>query len=210
MKYHNTETSQLVDLISQRIGMLRENMADVCQMLSELDARGETHPAMGVGPLRHYKLVSTGVLSSLAAFTFGGIPSILEKLKGMSLDQQDKIAKGEKLEVVTIDAKGAVVIDHKPITRLAQPELDRVIVKAKIVPAKHQEKAARSAAARQPVRTTTTSRIKVDKKARQIIFGNMKFAPEDLTDALRELGFRMIRIEGVKPKRHSVQEERVM
>lgn len=207
MKYHNTESSQLFELIQQRIGTLRDNMADVCHMLAELDSRGETHPAMGVGALRHFKLVANGTLSPLAAFVFNGIPSILDKLKGMPLDQQEGIAKGEKLDVVTIDLKGAVVVEQKPITRLAQPELNRVIVNAKIVPVKDQEKAARAAAARQPVRATTTSRIKVDKKARQLIFGNMKFAPEDLTDALRELGFRMVRIERVKETSQKVREE---
>lgn len=194
-RFHNMSVDKLLVLLTNKVNHSVTAIQDAAEILYELHTRGESHPFMREGIFKFYKEIARLELSPKAVMVFAGIPSILNQIKGLPLEQQDAIAMGETVSVVEIDAKGGLTVVEKPVLRLNQKQLERVIQNGCIVPVSEQEKKARAEAAKVPIKTNAVSRIKVDKKSKLLIFGAMKFSPEDLRDSLRELGFKLTRID---------------
>lgn len=191
--YNNHDTNALFDLLTTVANDTAKGIKQAADILVELKKRGESHPFTKGSVLKHYEAISSGKLTPLAAMTFGGVDVIVKRMILLPAKLQNDIACGEALPVAEVDAMGNVIKTEKVITRMSMRDLDLVFSKDKVRDIHTQERILRSKSA--PVAPLAPrERVGVDEKTGKLIFGNMKVGPEELRSALRQLGFRIVRI----------------
>jgi len=160
----------------------------------ELYKRGERHPFMRSGVLRWYSDIAQGNLSAHAVLAFGGVGTIIRKLIGMDLLQQQDLANGALVEIAEHDAEGKIVRGKKRILQMTTRQLDMVFDKGAVVSFERQKKilAARGKDVR---RSSVAMTFRSDPDTGEIVCGQMRINLSDpgFITAVHELGFQIVR-----------------
>lgn len=193
-KLHNAETKALTARLATLTGRTAEMIGEAALILMELHTRKIKHPLMRDGVLGYFAEISNGQLSAKAVLAFAGVHTILKRLIGMPLDQQDAFAAGGRATIAVHDRAGKIISDQKPLVQMSARQLDVAFDKGIARPFAEQRKVL---GARQPAtsrrRSTSTLSIRADLAAGEIICGQLRFKPHDLAAAMKVLGFKIIR-----------------
>lgn len=195
-KYAHYKTDALKALLEKANNHLAGAIMETCEILLELHKRGERHPYMREGVLRWFESIAKGRLSIHAAIAFAGVGTIIRKLDGMDLLQQQALANGGKVVIAEHDAAGKVVRAEKPILQLTTRQLDLAFDAGMAVPFEKQRKilAARSVGPDKR-RSSVALNFRADPEKGEIICGQMRIDISDpgFLSALNELGFQIVR-----------------
>lgn len=192
-KYHNYTTDVLKTALTKINVKIAEGVIAASEILLELARRGERHPYMRGGLFRWYEPLANRTLSAHAAIAFGGVGTIIRKLVGMDLLQQQELANGGKVVVAEHDATGKIIRVEKPILQLTTRQLDLAFDNGAFVPFETQRK---TLGKRQPDvrRSSVPLEIRADMETGEVVCGQMRFTPLSLVPALKKLGFKIEKI----------------
>jgi hypothetical protein len=198
-KYHNQTVPELFASLKGAVLDSAASLKEASEILVELRSRGESHPFMYEGVLRWHREIADGRLSALAVIAFGGMQTILSRLVGLPLKEQDAYAQGETASVAEIEPKsGNVVRAEKPILRLPADQLDLVFAapgKVRSFEAQRKLLISRKGAAKvSPLPRREHSMLWADVRSGEVVYGNIRMKPSDLAGPLSELGFKIERV----------------
>lgn len=148
------------------------------------------------GMFRWYREVSTGRMSPRAVMAFAGLGTILNRVLDLPLAKQDKIAAGEPINYVEMNAQRTdVVRDAKPIIQLSADALDVVFeAPGKMRSVTAQERVVRSKSPRRPSSPDPTPIFVAHPDTGEITCGGMRFKPALLEKPLAKLGLKIVAI----------------
>lgn len=169
---------------------LQTKVKELADLLTELRKRGQTHPLMFVPILKDFAAISSGKLSVNAALEFGGNSALMEQVKKMPVARQDDLANGGTIPVVEINPQGKQVTVQRRVGQLTNRDLNRVLNNGKVASVAAQKKSLTPAAQLKEV-----AGLIVDITNRKLQIGGKSIAPMELAKPLKELGFRLVRID---------------
>lgn len=189
-EFHNMTTSVLFTLLEQTVDHNAGSLERACRILAALKTRGERHEWMKKGAFRYFQEITDGRLSALAALTFDRT-NILKKIVDYPIELQNKLAKGEFIDVYRIDERSAVVADKRTAVQLNARQIKLVFGKHHIRNVVEQEKLLRAEIPKTPA--LKLPRIIVDLQTNSLRVGKMKIEPHELIEPLRALGYQITR-----------------
>lgn len=194
-EYSNLTVAQINQRLQQALSTTAEAIETVCQLLYELASRGENHQLMRDGVFRWYREISTGQLSPQAVFAFAGVSTILSRLIGFPITKQERIALGEPIPVVEMNATRTNVLRvEKPIIQLSTAALDIAFeAPGKLRSVTAQEKIVRNVSP--PSRREPTPIFIAHPDTGEITCGGMRFKPALLEKPLAKLGLKIVAIQ---------------
>ncbi|AGR47958.1 hypothetical protein PHIM7_244 [Sinorhizobium phage phiM7] len=193
-KLHNFSTEQLLSKLEASIRKGVDALAEGCEIIGELEKRGEVIPLMTSGLYKWYKEINAGSLLPELVIKFAGADHILSRLVGAPKKEQLEYASTGKIKVAEMDRKGEIREVEKPIARLNIEKLDLVLENGKKKTFKQQVNHLQTAAITKPSKPITTSpSVRADTKAGVLIIGGRRVEPHTLFDAMAELGFTVTR-----------------
>lgn len=201
-KYEKMSTPDLIAEFNSVMKLHVEgHIKRASEILVVLHARGERLPAMREGVLRWFAPLAEGTLTPKAAITFAGVGSIVRKLIGCTPELQDRLANGEKISVAVHNNAGEIVIEQRTLLQLTTRQLDLVFDEGSGLRGTLRQK--RLLAQRKPDvrRSTVAINIRADAATGEIVCGQMRFKPDQLTAALKDLGFKIERLTPPKKSR---------
>lgn len=195
-KHHNSETKVLLARLGRLTDRTAEAIAEAALILLELHTRKVTHPLMRDGVLSYYAEICDGRLSAKAVLAFAGVHSILKRIVGMPLDQQDAFAAGGRATIAEHNRDGKIVSQQKPLIQMTAGQLDVAFDKGIPRPFAEQRKIlnVREPPAPRRRRGSTLS-IRADLVRGEIICGQLRFTPHQLGAAMKTLGYEIRKIE---------------
>ncbi|MGX7874473.1 hypothetical protein ACVDG5_018435 [Mesorhizobium sp. ORM6] len=198
--YGNQSVESLYALLNDVVLDIASNLQKACEILYELKARGEHHLLMREGLLRRFEDIASGKLSARAAITFSGVNVILDRITGLPLEEQERLAETGSVAVAELDAKGQVTETQKPILTMAKTDLERVFGVGEIRSVEKQEQLIRQQASTKAATPayTPTPRIRVDWKTKKLVLSVQRITVEELREPLRQLGFSIVRLKDAR------------
>lgn len=193
-------TEELHQRLGRCLQVTSDALTEAAAIWSELSRRGEA-PRVLSGIAQWLPRLSRGDLSAEAVIAFAGIPAVLSRLTGMALDLQKKLADGETIPIAVFNEDGDAVAENKPLCQLSHREILLAIEGGEIRPISAQINSLKRG--RSAVRATgpyASVTIKADHETGMLIIGRARIKPEEEMAALRELGWRLEKIE---PRRKS-------
>lgn len=188
-KLNTLSTEQLLSKLEASIRKGVQALAEGCEVLGELEARGEVIPLMTSGLYKWYKQINNGSLLPELVIKFAGADHILSRLVGASKTDQLEYAKTGKIKIAEIDRKGEIREVEKPIVRLNIDKLDQVIIGGKRQTFKQQVNKLKEVKITKPKPVTTAPSVTADVANGVLIIGHRRVEPHTLFDALAQLGF---------------------
>lgn len=196
-RFHNLTTPALVQELETLTNVTAASIKSAATILQELKTRGETHPLMREGAFRFYQEIAANKLSAKAVLAFAGVNSILRNLIGLPMEKQDAFAKGAKLTIATHDTTGKIKSVEKPLIQLSVRQLDLAFDGAGGVRAFNEQAqiiSARTANRPSSRRSILPVAIRADQKTGELVCGQLRFTPHQLTAAMQKLGFKIVRV----------------
>jgi len=190
MNYSNMTTEELNTRIQLCATDLQTKVKELAGLLAELRKRGQHHPLMSVPILKDFAAIASGKLSVNAALEFGGNDTLMEQVKQMPVTQQEDLANGGTIAVVEISPQGKQVTVQRKVNQLTNRDLGRVLNKGKVASVAAQKKTLTPAAQLKEV-----AGLIVDITNQKLQIGGKSVAPMELVKPLKELGFRLVRID---------------
>lgn len=189
-RLHNTSTADIRAELDQIVSDTAEWMQRAAVLLVELRRRKERHPLMSSNTLRHFVLIADGKLDAAAALAVGGNRNLVRALSAIPLDQQFDYATRRTVEVVERTPDGRDVIEHRHITHLSNPTLDRVFSDGRILSVEEQRQALGAKPNRERVGC-----VLVDHDESALVISKKHIKPLELVAPLKALGFKLVRID---------------
>lgn len=186
------DTPSLENELRRVLSVTIENIAYLGTIWRELDRRGVDLSAYRQGLGRFLPMIAGGHLAPEAMIKFIGNITILRSIQTLPIEDQKRLAKGDKIEIADIDRSGKIVRRKIFARELTSGQAKIVFDYGRIRSAKEQENMlleAISPTKRRERKKEPTARkytVNVDPKAKTIRIGRMSFPTEIVIDALRK------------------------
>ena len=137
--------------------------------------------------------ISEGLVDPKTLICFGGDDHALLSAVKLPVDAQNEINQGQKIPVAVHNIKGEIERKEMSFIYMTHKEREQVIGRNGLRSFSSQKKLV---AMRKPRkhRSKNSLRVEADTANQEIIIGQMRVKPKELSRALRELGFEMKRI----------------
>jgi hypothetical protein len=191
INFHNLSTAELFERLNASTAESEEYFKEQCWILLELSNRGEWCPAMKRAPTKFFRMVTSGEVSARAVYLLHEFEPVLKALAGLPPERQNSLAVGEEIAVAEFDASGEIVTRMKTVETLTAAELSRVFRNGAIRIVAQQTKELRKAPAPKPRKT---GKVVADRENGILVLHCRRVHPEDLTEPLKELGFKLERL----------------
>lgn len=100
------ETPELKQLLSAAVSVTAQYIQFIARVWHELESRGEDLSELRSGLMRYLPLVHDGKLDASVVISFAGQQLLLREIALMPVDEQKRLAGGEKIPLVTQNAAG--------------------------------------------------------------------------------------------------------
>lgn len=169
-----------------------EAVREVCDILTEMKARGMDHPLMRHRVYKFHVEVSTGELTAEAALMLNVKPEVIKAVKGLPAEVQNELATGKRIDVLTYDDAGNVIHSKRTALSLKPAEIARAIGREGIRSLTQQRAIVAEQAPEPPAPVTLPRvRIRADTETGELLIGAHRVRPEQLAEALAELGLML-------------------
>ncbi len=206
MKYTDMTAQMLSQRINELMASAQADILEVCKIMVELERRQLSHPAMGKGIFKRFRAIAKGDLLPLAAEMFAD-DIIVDNLIGMPLEEQREIAMGKALPVAEATTTGEIVMRERKIEQLRLKDIPRVLSGGAIIPFRQQKAAlAKTLKPKAVNRSDDFTKIKADLRKQEIVVGRVRLKVTELAGPLKELGYKLERINPVRRGRPSKEE----
>lgn len=103
---NNLSVQQLRAELAQSLTMSAQHLAYLAGIWAELERRGEDLSDLKTGLATYLPQIAAGRLSAAAVIRFAGQPTVLRSISTLSLTEQEALANGKSLNVLTIGSNG--------------------------------------------------------------------------------------------------------
>jgi hypothetical protein len=197
-KYHNQTSAELRKQLKALDGQIGDMMAVRCQIMMVLHERGDLKPQDKVGPYFWFAFIARGELSPAIALLYGDgriAQSICRRLAaGVPLDQQNRLAAGQTFAIADHDDKGEIISASKRADQMTLRQLELLIDDGRIRTFEQQKPLLGARAAPERRRSNVARTWRADSAKGELICGQMRIKPAELSTPLRALGFEIRRI----------------
>lgn len=193
MKYHNYSSEQLFKMLDSFEKNTVAAIEKAAAVLSELNRRRQYHPLMQSDVLRYFEEITRGEVSARAVLVLGIQPTRFEVIRKLPKETQEQLAAGVEFTIADHNDRGEIVAKQMPYRRMTLWQLRMAFDKGALQSFEKQKKvlASRTVEAR---RSSSAINIRADVSKGEIVCGQMRFAPHQLSSALKELGFKLVKL----------------
>jgi len=188
---------ELDQLFAESLTNTAKGLHIMALCFSEKLRRGLPTPDIRSGILIYIPAIAQGKLAAEAVVTFAGMPSVINRLKGMNLEEQRKFAAGKRIEVAERDENGEIVFEKKPLALLTCKQVIRAIDFGQVRsrPAQINSLKNEVITTRRPPKQKRKVKISVDKDTGTLIVHGIKVEVVALESSLIKLGYRLEKID---------------
>jgi hypothetical protein len=191
MRVSEMDTVTLRGELARALTVTAETLIYLAEVWRELERRGEDLRDLRAGMGRYIPLIAAGQLDATAVVQFAGRPALLRAMQTLPVDEQKKLATGDKLDVITIRPDGSTVETRVQAAHLTGEQVRLAFGEVGLRPIEEQRNLIESAQIkryrqRQPVHRNY--RVRVDMERGTIQVGRMILTIKEVKDALRNAG----------------------
>lgn len=193
MNYHNHSTDQLFKMLDSFEKNTVAAIEKAAAVLVELENRRTYHPLMQSDVLRYYKEIDNGTISARAVLVLGIQPQRFNVIRSLPKHVQEELAHGKEFAMAEHNDAGEIVQKMTSYRRMSLWQLKMVFANGEVQPFAKQkiELAARTVQVR---RSESAINIRADVEKGEIVCGQMRFTPHQLSSALTELGYSIQKV----------------
>jgi len=181
-------TQQLREQLAKSLTMTAQHLQYLSLIWAELEKRGEDLSDLRTGLAVYMPQIAAGRLSAQAVIRFAGQPTVLKSVAMLPLQEQEAMANGKPVRVLTVNAKGEYEDTELPAYTLTAAQARMVFDGDKIRSPMEQRAKLESVkvAKATRVRPGAANRVRYDPKADVIRIGNASATIGEITAALAE------------------------
>lgn len=183
---NSMSTQQLRVQLAQSLTLGARNLAFLAAIWSELEKRGEDLSDLRTGMAIYLPQIASGRLDAEAVIRFAGQSTVLRSIAGLALERQKALAKGEPVQVLTVNAAGEYERTELPAYTLTASQARMVFDGEKMRSPEEQRALLESARVTKSRRTRPgpDNRVRYDAKADLIRIGRSSATVGEVVAAL--------------------------
>lgn len=182
-------TEKLREQLGRTLKLTAEHLLRLALIVRILEERGEDLSDLRLGLLSHLRRIAYGQVLPEVVVRFAGSPALVQRISNLPLPDQERLAQGEPVKLVTVGADGQA--DHLLVDPLnmSMPQLaqvfapDRLRGEAEQLALLQRRAALPAVRARQPKR----GKVRIDREQGGLMVGRVFVPLATVLDALAEL-----------------------
>ncbi|MFT3758417.1 hypothetical protein [Thauera sp.] len=186
---NNLSTQELRAELALSLTMSARHLAYLASVWGELEKRGEDLSDLRTGMAVYLPQIASGRLDAEAVVRFAGMPTVLRSLAGLPIEEQQALAKGRPVTVLTVDSHGQYTTEDLPAYTLTASQARLAFDGDKIRSPTEQKAVLENARVRKIARArpgSAASRVRYDSSADVIRIGRASATVGEVAAAIAE------------------------
>jgi hypothetical protein len=189
---HEMDTSTLLGELERALAVTAETIAYLGAVWRELERRGIDLSRYRIGMGQYLPLIAAGQLDPQAIVRFSGRISLLRAVQTLPLPEQQRLARGEPIRVVSVAHDGSLATADVDAANLTAEQIRTVFDYGRIRSEAEQENMLASARTavrrREKLPAARQYKIRVSQDRKVVRIGRMSIPADDLIEELRSAG----------------------
>lgn len=179
-------TADLRQALARSLEVTAQHLELLGKIWVELENRGEDLSALRSGMAIYLPMIGHGKLSAEAAVAFAGQQLLLRELALLPISEQEKLARGEKLLLVTVNRDKQATTQAVTASMLHSRHYSLVFDNGRIRSPEEQKSLLLAPTKRRRESVTRKKRVIVNKEQGLLMVSGMKIRIDDIVSALKE------------------------
>lgn len=191
-------TEELRRELAQQMKLTAGHILRLAMIVRALEERGEDLSDLKAGMLDYLRLVAHGQLLPEIVARYADMPMLISRMSAMPLPDQQRIADGEPVKLIVMDAAGQITHRLMQPEKLARDQVTQVFGRNSLHDDQEQVAIIESRRTRPPKdrRIVQVGRIKADRERNGIVVGRQFIPVGQVLEALAALRPRTVPDDG--------------